>query len=192
MSTAFKFTSALIFAVLPCIGSNRNALGQEVTNQSFLKLSFEQFDQDMNGGWRISAQEGKYPEAAKMIEAYLSKGPNLKSKDRRMLHFHAGQMLAMGDKPKEAIEHFKKSTQPNENDFMRWNAYVEGTIAFLEKDKARLEAAREEVSKAQVPLSFNKNLVVLDLLIKSSDSSYKKIFEGLIAKNKKRAQKTSG
>ncbi|MFN3188929.1 MAG: hypothetical protein ACE361_00270 [Aureliella sp.] len=161
---------------------------QEENTEAFLQLDYEQFDQDMNGGWRVHAKDGKYSEAAKMIEAYLAGVKELTEGNQRMLRFHAGQMWAMGDQAEKAIKHFKKSTQSSENDFMRWNAYVNGTIAFLQKDRAKLKAAREEVAKAEVPRSFNKNLVVLDMLLDSKDASYREIFEAIIKKATKQAE----
>ena len=189
MSTLPRVVALILATLFAPTAVNNLSLAQEPSGESFLKLSFEQFDQDMNGGWRVNAKSRKYADAATMIESYLSQRDDLTPENKRMLHFHAGQMWAMGDQKTKAIEHLKKSTQSKENDFLRWNAYVAGTIAFLEKDTDKLEAAREEVAKAEIPLSFNKNLVVLDKLRESPESSYRKIFEGLMDKNKKSAIK---
>ncbi len=180
-----------VFSLANATEASRNAVGQESSRENLLELNFEQFDQDMEGGWRVFADNKKYGEAARMIEAYLECRSDLTPANKRILHFHAGQMWAMGERKTLAIEHFEKSTQPRDNDFMRWNAYVEGTIAFLKQDMAKLRASREQVSQAGLPASSNKNLVVLDMLLASPSSSYRKIFEDLIEKNKKSARKSA-
>lgn len=99
MLTSIRPTLVLIIALAFVMGSNREMPGAE----SFLELNFQRFDQNMDGGWRISAKTKKYAEAAKMIEVYLAKRRDVTLENRRMLHFHAGQTWAMTKQGKNAI-----------------------------------------------------------------------------------------
>lgn len=189
MSKMLKLERAfLVVCTLFLGGTAVESRAQEKSEKEYLELNFEQFDQNMDGGWRLHAKSGRYDQAAKLIEAYLDGRGDVTPGNKQMLHFHAGQMWAMGDQAEKAIGHFKKSTKSSKNDFMHWNDYVEGTIAFLEKDIDKLRSARDRVSKAEVPVSFNKNLVVLDMLLKAPKTSYREIFEALIKKSAEKAR----
>ena len=157
---------------------------QEASTSKTLELSFEKFDQDMKGGWRLLSNDGKYLQAARLIERYLQGRNDLTDFQRQILYFHAGQMFAMGDRPKMAISQFEKSRKAKD-DFMKWNYYVNGTIAFLKGDMKLLKECRERVANNGMPLKMNKNLVVLDKLIAGSKSTYREIFEKLIEEIKK-------
>ena len=52
MLTSIRPTLVLIIALAFVMGSNREMPGAE----SFLELNFQRFDQNMDGGWRISAK----------------------------------------------------------------------------------------------------------------------------------------
>ena len=99
-----------------------------------------QFDQTKNG-WRKLDSEGKFIEAAELIAAYvkqnqaqITSNPTIQT-----LYFHAGQEYAMVGEARyeEAITYFRRAYKGKPE----WDAYVEGTIAFLRRDKTQLEKA---------------------------------------------------
>lgn len=91
--------------------------------------------------WRALAAEHKYAESAQLIVYYLKTG---KVTNRQSLHWHAGQMFAFAKNDTAALEHLGKT----HNVFQRWFGgdggktwyyFARGTIAFLKRDKNRLE-----------------------------------------------------
>ncbi len=91
-----------------------------------LSLSFDEFDQDMNNGWRQVAQQlGCEMEAARLIRIY-----RLNMEQRiPVLYFHEGQLKASaGDYP-GAVSALRQSFE--KQDSFGWNAYVRATMAFL-------------------------------------------------------------
>ena len=96
------------------------------------------------------------------------------------LNYYAGQMYAFADDYRTAIDRFNKSTYAQEPPELplRWNAYVDATIAFLKKDIDRLKECREEIVQGPTFHGEKANLNVVDRLIKHFDEQYSKAYGG--------------
>jgi hypothetical protein len=91
--------------------------------------------------WRKLSAEGKYREAATLVEAYLKQHP--KGLNRMSLNWHAGQLFAMANENTQALRHFHKTYKGiykwfGGEDGRTWYYYASGTVAFLQRNKRRL------------------------------------------------------
>lgn len=120
---------------------------------SLLKLEEKSFDQDLEGGWRKIAYSGCKKQAADLIRDWR-RIHNSKSKT---LYWHEGQLRAEIGKTTAAIKLFKKSIKtPEEDAGFGWNLYVEGSIAFLNRDKDGLLAARNSLAALPKPEGLDR------------------------------------
>jgi hypothetical protein len=144
----------------------------------WLSLPFDAFDQTEGGGWRPVAHRGEYDRAAEIIGQYLEHRPDLSEGQRRILHFHAGQMRAFADRYPEAIGHFKNSFEPveRENAVVRWNDYVKATLAFLEGDREGLLRARDAIAGGPKHEGRVPNLHVVDRLLANFGKPYSEAY----------------
>ena len=131
MKTILSLVLIIAFAFTPAVA--QSSLNQK-TIDSLMALSFDEFDQNMAGGWRYYADKGDLETASELIKLYLSNHPEIESSHRRVMNFHCGQMLAMMNKNMEAIPYMEASKN-TEKDIMQWNIYVDATISFLRKDR---------------------------------------------------------
>lgn len=165
----------LILFVLLIALSTTKTFSQSELNQrtidSLMNLSFEEFDQNMQGGWRIYANNQDFKSATDLIKLYLEQHNELESGQRQVMSFHCGQMLALMDKNQEAIPYMEASKKTD--DVMQWNEYVDATIAFLRKDREAFNAKKNElIQKSMMPIDQNKNLNVLNRLEANFDKTY--------------------
>ncbi|NNF81853.1 MAG: hypothetical protein HKM99_03860, partial [Flavobacteriaceae bacterium] len=165
-----KILIALIIVLL-IMGCEGKANDDKKLQDSLMSLSFDEFDQTMDGGWRTYAQNEDYETATKLIKIYLEK-EGLEPFQLRVLNFHCGQMLALMNENEEAIPHMEASFK-SEEDVMHWNVYVEATIAFLRKDRETFDLKKQELMEKSVFPDGDSNLKVLELLENSFDSTYK-------------------
>ena len=102
-----------------------------------LRLSYQDFDQRPGEGWRKTAEQGKFLEAARLIDRYESEKQGLEHWQRVNLRFHAGQLYAFADQKVQALARFKTALHPKDSNksHLCWNAYVQATIAFLERNR---------------------------------------------------------
>ena len=119
---------------MPCI-DDRDAL---------LAMSFENFDQDLDGGWRVIADRDECQiEAADLLAEYRAQyedDPNFHGLST--LIWHEGQVRAGAAQTDQALILFRRSYKEVTHDTdLAWNYYVDATIAFLEQDLAALDAA---------------------------------------------------
>lgn len=106
-----------------------------------LALDQQAFDQDMDGGWRrVGRADGCEEAAADLIAVWREHSGNLVSSS--IIDWHEGQMRAYAGQTQAAIALFDRSR----SDGAEWDLYVDATIAFLEGDRAALEAARAELA----------------------------------------------
>jgi hypothetical protein len=143
-----------------------------------LGLDFYAFDQSPGAGWRQLAENGRFLEAANLIDSYINKHKNLNESQMTILYFHAGQMYAFSDDYQTAIERFVKSAYAQEPPELplRWNAYVQATIAFLSKDLDRLKDCRKEIAEGPALEGQKANLDVVDRLIEHFEEPYSKAY----------------
>ena len=159
-------------AVLCLVPPGDGKVGEE---DQLLKLDFDAFDQRPGAGWRLLAQKGRHLDAAKLIDRYREKHKELDESRQGILFFHAGQMYAFADDYKTALQRFPKSKHAQEPPELpiRWNAYVDATIAFLGKDLNRLKECREQIAKGPSFRGEKANLNVVDSLIENFGKPYR-------------------
>lgn len=116
-----------------------------------MALSYRKFDQDFEGGWRaIDYKEGCRDSAGRLLQSYLTISQERFESNKVTLMWHTGQMLAGSNNYDEAIHYFRQTYKSAETQ-KEWNLYVDGTLAFLKKDKDTLLRARDTL--ANMPVS---------------------------------------
>lgn len=158
---------------------------QALIEDGVLELDFQSFDQDLEGGWRTLANRGCMVEAATLIERYLEENPAAANERTNLLHFHAGQVLAFSGETDRAISHFERSFESfdlilqlreDEEDeladmLVGWNLYVEGTLAFLRRDREALTEALGELRTHDDDVS-RTNLAIVERFLENFDGTY--------------------
>ena len=139
------------FAFLLC----QTALAAEETvdcsidKKALLALDEHHFDQDMSnggGGWRaLESKHGCEQVAADIIKEYRV----VHHSESYLLYWHEGQLRASHGDYQDAIPLLEKARKPPEEDSAGWNAYVDATVAFLQKDRAALDRARKGLIQTQ-------------------------------------------
>ena len=171
----------------------------EIEKSRLLALPLNDFDQDMQGGWRaIAYQEGCHSVAGYLIEDYIAAHNIIPDEDNNILFWHVGQMHAYAKDYPRAKLYFTQSYDtellPGEHGY-EWALYAKGTIAFLDKDRPELKRiittmeqipvdpdriqsmkkVMAENSKVKFPKGFETrhlNLMVLDGLLECFEGSY--------------------
>lgn len=171
-ASASSRVSALLTSSSALAAEDCRTLYQEHVKPD-LALSYEEFDQTDDKGFRVLAAKECEKEAADLIEEYLRATNSTKSS----LRWHIAQLRATAGDTPEAIR-YAKSVLAETEDFskspLRWNDYVLATIAFLEQDKPALMLHRDKVAEAREAHFGNElNLKLLDSLVKYFDRDYK-------------------
>ncbi len=151
---------------------------------AMLALDRQAFDQDMGGGWRVLADRGCDAEAAELIREWRHE----KRDHASILYWHEGQLRALAGQTREAIALFQLTYKAADDDAdFGWNHYVDGTIAFLRRDRDGLAVATRRLADLPPPTSsswydsdakplFNQwppNLPVLKAFERCWDRDYK-------------------
>ena len=159
--------------------------------EAMMALSPDAFDQDLSGGWRALEEKPGCTEAAADLlkdwrEAHRAE---LKIGDLHINYWHEGQLRAgLDGQTQRAIRLLMAGVNP-QVDGDGFQDYALGTVAFLNGDRAGLEAARARLAAtpepdnwAEVTASFREkynvqikwpmNLDVLDGLIACFGKSY--------------------
>lgn len=170
-STAALLLLALALRATPALAVEDACDLSADEERALLALDYRAFDQGLEplSGWRPFWEKGCYAEVARFIHAYRAKSEaNAKIE---MLAFHEGQALAAVGDYRAAIEMFKLNIneKPSKRLVTDWNSYVQGTIAFLERDREALLAARDRL-RLQKPWS--------DEALKSISEEYAKDLRG--------------
>ena len=175
MLTSLLLLSAALLAAAP-----QSATQACDYDRAILSLGFDAFDQDMKGGWRaLASRPGCERKAADVIRHYREKQESA----LRLLYWHEGQLRASTGDSVTAARLMEKSLLTSE-DIIGWNAYADATIAFLQKDKAALVAARARLAPWPKPedgqaeglpadAAWPPNLDVVDGLIACFEMPYK-------------------
>jgi hypothetical protein len=114
--------------------------------EALMALDEQGFDQDITGGWRKLADvSGCLEVAANLVRDYRESHKITSG----ILYWHEGQLRAMANHYEEAVMLMEKSRKPPLEDFAGWNLYVDATVAFLQKDSAALDRARQALATLQ-------------------------------------------
>jgi hypothetical protein len=155
-----------------------------------LALDRKGFDQTLpDGGWRGLYERGCYAEAAELIRAWRHE----KRDHASILYTHEGQMRAYAGQTEQAIALLRLTYKPMDEDAdFGWNFYMDGTIAFLKRDRAALDTAiarlqavprpqtRSRMVDAQgnpVEIIWPPNMNVLRAFEKCWERTYREAFE---------------
>jgi hypothetical protein len=144
--------AALALALAPAASGQQDAEPDPCAydRDAMMALDQQAFDQDVPfGGWRGLDERGCHAAAADLIADWRRTNAD-RITDAEILYWHEGQMRASAGDYDGAIPLFTQARRevirPDraETD-QAWNAYADATIAFLERDRAAFEAARERL-----------------------------------------------
>lgn len=176
---AFHFAITLVSTVLQSgsvLAGGQCPQALAAHQVSDIGLSFEDFDQTKGKGWRQLESEGCYAEAAALIESYLAANPNT----HPVLRWHSAQMYAFAGSVSKAITVARTTLRREEVDSsspFRWNPYVLGTIAFLERNRDQLEHQLAVLAAAAEAFPHNRpNHAALLRLLRCFEQSYLKAY----------------
>lgn len=191
-------TAKLVLSVVALFALSPSALAADnnypqkcvVDYNQMLNLSPREFDQNWEKGWvKLADMDGCKEAAANVIALYYSQR-DLPEGAMKTLKFHEAQLRAEIEQYDLALRLFPQTRQADSS--IGWNYYVDGTIAFLEKDKVGLEKAIEQLAAVPKPESFNPvdadgnpidvqwppNLNVLQRFKKCFNGSYLEAYSG--------------
>lgn len=144
------FFSHIVAFALSTTGASPVPADCAYDRDALLKLDYSSFDQNPKGGWRALASKGCNVEAADLIRDW-----RLQHNDSRyILFWHEGQNRAFNGDYDAAAFLFEKSRRPTE-DRIGWNYYVDGSVAFLRGDMAKLQAARASLARMPKPSDWD-------------------------------------
>lgn len=166
------------FAVCLCLGvascAQPAADSCEASADTMLDLSFAAFDQSADGWRSLDDSLACSDYADDVLAAYRSRhGSSLGPANNSLLMWHEAQVLAVQGDSARSLDLMRKAAYPGEPQWQQ--LYREGSIAFLEGEMARLQAARDRLSRLPPDASlvgpddkaaaWPPNLDVLDGLI---------------------------
>jgi hypothetical protein len=144
----------------------------------FLEMDPVEFDQGDNG-WRSLVGKVNEEDIAELILKYIKLSGHKVIEFNKgkiggeifpidLLYFHTGQSFGYAGPKfyKKAIKCFKKSYEEGKE---CWNAYVDGTIAFLEGDKAEVERQIELIGHSEAENKRSGNIGILKNFSKCLD-----------------------
>ncbi|MEO0462288.1 MAG: hypothetical protein AAF127_04100 [Pseudomonadota bacterium] len=154
------------------------------------------FDQIEGQGWRPLYAAKCYLEAAKLLRDWQAQNPHALDladpRERslaRILVWHEAQMWAFADRTDRALPIFKTTYREGDGiSITAWNLYVDGTLAFLHRDKDALKSSIAELAAVPKPpgwdnavdqtgkpvsLPWPQNLDVLEGLSRCWQQSYR-------------------
>jgi hypothetical protein len=137
-------------------------------------LTWQQFDQQATTptSWRSLMARGCYDTAVIAYADYLAYGPIPQGERwQTSARFHLGQSLASAGRTNEAARIMATARRETEVGGLRWNLYVQGTYAFLMRDRVALANALTEL-KLQPGQSNAINAGVLSGLLHCWDKPY--------------------
>ena len=147
--------------------------------ESDMDLSYKEFDQTMDSGFRALSAQGCDSESADLIERYIE----VNSAEQSSLRWHIAQARAMSGENSEAIR-YARTTLVEKEDFseraLRWNDYVLATIAFLEGERESLISHRNNIADGVGEHPGNElNLRLIDALVDYSGTDYSAALQSL-------------
>jgi hypothetical protein len=127
--------------------------------EAMLALNVVTFDQTEGRGWRTLEAAHCFEEGAELLHDWQEKHRGdfdpTNPRDRYILEFlpwHEAQMWADGGRYDVALPIFERTHKKAESSTdVAWNFYVDGTIAYLRRDRPTLEAAITELAAVPAP-----------------------------------------
>ena len=166
--------------------------------EAMLALDVVTFDQTEGQGWRPLYDAGCYVEAAEILRDWRAENSgDLSPENRReaqllrTLAWHEAQMWAFARRNDLAMPIFDAIDADEARSGPSWNLYVDGTIAFLRRDREGLEAAIASLAALPKPpgwdsavgadgqpisMPWPQNLDVLEGLKRCWDEPYSKAY----------------
>lgn len=145
-------TRSLLLLALSAAACPAFAEDCAVDRAAMLALSPEQFDQDLEGGWRPMAEKAQCQlAAADLIAAYRAQP---KAAGNTTMIWHEAQMRAEAGQDAQAVALMRQTYRPAP-DAGGWNPYVDASIALIDKDRAALAAARAALAALPAPPEAN-------------------------------------
>lgn len=122
------------------------------------------FDQTEGQGWRPLYDAKCFIEAAELLREWQAQHGadfNLTNpRDRSLSHvliWHEAQMWTFGQRNDVALPIFERTyREVDGGSEQAWNLYVDGTLAFLRRDKPALEEAIAELAEIPPPPGWDK------------------------------------
>ena len=145
--------------------SHKDAIVELVGEEEYQRimiLSMDDFDQS-NIGFR--AHSNNYELTSMLIPEYIRTN-EISEPVAANLHWHLGQIHAFNNNIEAAIFEMKQSSLDAKPIY--WNCYVDGSVAFLERDKEEL-ISQLELLRAQ---DNQMNIVFLEKFVKYWDLPY--------------------
>ena len=155
--------------------------------ESLFALTADEFDQTFGGGWRVvAAREGCENAAAELIKTYIARNhARIELASLHAMYWHVGQLKAFAGEDREAVSYLMAGVNPAQRGRdLGLHEYATGTVAFLNRDRDGLAAARARLSELPPPdwyeaeraagrmTAWPANLGVLDNLIRCFDAPY--------------------
>lgn len=169
--------------------------GCAADRSALLAMDADRFDQSALGWRSVGEKSGCELEGATLIAAYLGAHPDLAVAMRGQLAWHRGQLLALAGRRDDALAVFGTIVDPDPA--QHW--YRMATMAFLQRDRPSLTAARARLVALPRPADFDAlaarylretgerlawpfNLEIVDGLIRCFDSDYRTAYADNCAK----------
>lgn len=153
----------------------------DAERSAYREMSYDEFDQTPGEGWRAFGESTQCRAAAGdlIIDYLLYSKAQLSGYNVRILRFHAGQVFAFAGESERALAFFRASYGDaySEGDRLDWNSYLDATIAFMEQDRATLEAAHARLLQ-QTPFENGMipNLNIADGFLACYGEGYSKAY----------------
>jgi len=155
--------------------------------EAVLALEFVAFDQTAGSGWRPLYEAGCYKEAAELVRDWGARHGQTQS----IIPFHEAQLWGYAGRSDLAIPLFVQEFRKMAADASDpGRLYTEGNLAFLQRDRARLEAATAKLAalprpadwgtgrtvtadgKPAQPLAWPPNLNILQAMLRCWNETY--------------------
>jgi hypothetical protein len=143
----------LLMAMAPSMEQDLSKCTYE--KDAMLALSYNEFDQNPDTGWRKVAEPGCEEVAADLIIDWRTHH----NRQDKMLFWHEGQLRAEAGQYQSAVALFKLSRKTRAEDRgWGWNIYVNGSIAFLQGNKRALQKAKRNLANLRKPKNMGRSV----------------------------------
>lgn len=172
----------MLLSTASCIYDEHRSRTNTLTRQcipnweAYLALDYRSFDQSFEtpspddptaGGWRAVAREELCTApVADLIGAWrLANADGAAKGHESILYWHEGQLRADIGQVNAAARLFGQAKKPvNDAYDEAWNAYADATIAFMLKDRARMEAALARMRAIPEPEDWAERVAAQEAL----------------------------